>query len=208
MPMLPSGADATNAETSAKTAKTPGRVERIGDAAAQALEYAVGCAFIIAVLLNFANVVGRYVFAHSIIGADEVDVFIMVGMTFLGAAVVTWRHAHLRMDVLARAFPLPVQVFLRIAEIVFFLGFVGSATVESFFYARQMFILGVTSDTAHVPMWIPHGIVATGLCLMTLAVLVRGVLSLRRRGDATRITEIDRIAIEPPEAERSRERSL
>ncbi len=201
MPMLPSGEEAIDAETSAKAVKTRGRVERACDKAARLLEYAVGYAFIAAVLLNFANVVGRYVFAHSIIGADEVDVFIMVGMTFLGAAVVTWRNAHLRMDVLVRAFPLPVRKFLKIAEIVFFLGFVGTATVESFSYARQMFILGVTSDTAHVPMWIPHGVVATGLGLMTLAVLVRGAFSLRRRGIGARMTEIDGIAIELPEIE-------
>lgn len=205
MPMLPSGEKATDAVSAAKAAATPGLAERAGDKAARLLEYAVGYAFIAAVLLNFANVVGRYVFAHSIIGADEVDVFIMVGMTFLGAAVVTWRNAHLRMDVLVRAFPLPVRNFLKIAEIVFFLGFVGTATVESFSYARQMFMLRVTSDTAHVPMWIPHGVVAAGLGLMTLAVLVRGAFSLRRRGTGARMTEIDGIAIELPEIERDGE---
>ena len=59
-------------------------------------------------LLNFTNVLGRYLFGISLLGSDEVQVFIMVGMTFLGAAVVTRRNLHLRMDVLVRFMPAPV----------------------------------------------------------------------------------------------------
>ena len=59
-------------------------------------------AFILAVMLNFTNVVGRYLFGLSLLGSDEVQVFIMVAMTFLGAAVVTRRNQHLRMDVLVQ----------------------------------------------------------------------------------------------------------
>lgn len=64
--------------------------------------------FIVAVLLNFTNVVGRYLFGISLLGSDEVQVFIMVGMTFLGAVVVTQRNQHLRMDVLVGFMPAPV----------------------------------------------------------------------------------------------------
>ena len=73
-------------------------------------------AFILAVLLNFSNVVGRYVFGISLLGSDEVQVFIMVGMTFLGAVVVTRRNQHLRMDVLVQFMPAPIRLALRIAE--------------------------------------------------------------------------------------------
>ena len=66
--------------------------------------------FIVAVLLNFTNVVGRYLFGISLLGSDEVQVFIMVGMTFLGAVVVTRRNQHLRMDVLVGFMPAPVRV--------------------------------------------------------------------------------------------------
>ena len=70
----------------------------------------------LAVLLNFTNVVGRYLFGLSLLGSDEVQVFIMVGMTFLGAAVVTRRNQHLRMDVLVQFMPAWLRLLLRIAE--------------------------------------------------------------------------------------------
>ena len=49
--------------------------------------------------------VGRYLFGLSFLGSDEVQIFIMIGMTFLGAVVVSRRNMHLRMDVLVRYLP-------------------------------------------------------------------------------------------------------
>ena len=60
---------------------------------------------IIELVLAFAFIVGRYLFGLSLLGSDEVQVFIMVAMTFLGAVVVTRRNLHLRMDVLVRFMP-------------------------------------------------------------------------------------------------------
>jgi TRAP-type C4-dicarboxylate transport system permease small subunit len=64
-------------------------IDKAFDRLARAIELILALAFILAVLLNFTNVVGRYLFGLSLLGSDEVQVFIMVGMTFLGAAVVT-----------------------------------------------------------------------------------------------------------------------
>ena len=90
-------------------------IDRVFDRIARIIEVTLALAFIFAVLLNFTNVLGRYLFGISLLGADEVQIFIMIGMTFLGAAVVTRRNLHLRMDVLVRFLPAPVQLVLRVA---------------------------------------------------------------------------------------------
>ena len=66
----------------------------------------------------------------------------MVGMTFLGAVVVTRRNHHLRMDVLVQFMPLPVRVALRIAEQLLLAGAGLFGLTQSYFYARQMFRIG------------------------------------------------------------------
>ena len=76
------------------------------------LERLLGAALIVAVLYNFVNVVGRYVFGQTFISADEVQIYIMVYIAFLGAAVATWRRMHLRMDVLVQRLPRSVQATL------------------------------------------------------------------------------------------------
>ena len=91
-------------------------IDKAFDRIARVIELVLAFAFILAVLLNFANVVGRYLFGISLLGSDEVQVFIMVGMTFLGAVVVTRRNQHLRMDVLVQFMPRRCALALRIAE--------------------------------------------------------------------------------------------
>jgi len=156
------------------------------DRLARIIELVLAFAFIIAVLLNFTNVVGRYAFGLSVLGSDEVQVFIMVAMTFLGAAVVTRRNAHLRMDVLLQFMPEPVRLLLRIAEQVILVLLAGFVLSQSYFYAGQMLRIGRTSDMAGVPMWIPHGAVAVGFALILLIAFWRlaAVSTLRSTGQA------------------------
>ena len=155
-------------------------IDRAIDRIARVIELALALAFILAVLLNFANVVGRYLLGLSLLGSDEVQVFIMVAMTFLGAAVVTRRNLHLRMDVLVRFLPKPVQVGLRIAEQLLLVTLAAFVLMQSYDYAQRMFRIGRTSDMAGVPMWIPHGTVTLGFALV-LIVAVWGAVRMARR---------------------------
>ncbi|WP_068029650.1 TRAP transporter small permease [Rhodoplanes sp. Z2-YC6860] len=159
-------------------------IDKAFDRIARAIELVLACAFILAVLLNFTNVVGRYLFGLSLLGSDEVQVFIMVGATFLGAAVVTWRDQHLRMDVLLQFMPAPVRLMLRIAEQLLLIAIAGFVISQSYFYASQMLLIGRTSDMAGVPMWIPHGAVALGFALILIITAWRLTGIVRRSPNA------------------------
>src|SRR5918996_5051982 len=104
-----------------------------------AIERILALAFIAAVCLNFANVVGRYGFGRSIAAADEIQIYIMVFMAFVGAAVVSWRRQHLRMDVLVRSLPERLQAALRVCEVVLIAAAAGVVLVQSWRYSAQMF---------------------------------------------------------------------
>ena len=143
-------------------------VTRILERLTWGTERVLAYAFIAAVALNFINVVGRYGFGSTILSADELQIFIMVFMTFLGAAVVAWRNQHLRMDVVVNALPAPVRRLIRIAELAVTVILAAFVLWNSSYYAKQMFDIGRVSDMAQVPMWIPHGVVAAGFGLMAL----------------------------------------
>lgn len=143
-------------------------IDRALDRLARIIELVLALAFILAVVLNFTNVIGRYLFGLSLLGSDEVQVFIMVAMTFLGAVVVTRRNEHLRMDVLAKRAPEGVRLVLRIAEQVLLIVLAAFVLSQSYFYAAQMLRIGRTSDMAGVPMWIPHASVTLGFALILM----------------------------------------
>lgn len=152
-------------------------IDRFIDRTARALELTLAVAFIFAVALNFANVVGRYVFGRSILWADEVQIYTMIAFTFLGAVVVTWRRQHLRMDVIANLLPQPMRALLRVLELLLMLTVCGFVLMQAEDYTMRMFDIGRTSDTANIPMWIPHGSLAIGFGLIVLVCgwqLVRG----------------------------------
>jgi C4-dicarboxylate transporter DctQ subunit len=139
------------------------------------IERVLAYALLAAIVLNFANVVGRYGFGRTILGADEVQTYAMVGIAFLGAVVVAWRGEHLRMDVVARALPDRAIGALAILEPALTVALAGFALVQSARYVAEMLRLGVRSPLAQIPMWIPHGLVALGFALIALVALRRAL---------------------------------
>lgn len=148
-------------------------MRRIIDSLARILELTLAVALIGAVLLNFVNVIGRYGFGTTMTIADELQTYIMVWIAFLGAAVVTWRGAHLRMDVIAQRLPLPFQRFLSWIEAALILVLGSLVTWVAWEYVAQMYGLGARSQTAGIPMWLPHSALLVGFALIVLASLLR-----------------------------------
>jgi TRAP-type C4-dicarboxylate transport system permease small subunit len=148
-------------------------VRRAADAVARALELALALALIGAVLLNFVNVIGRYGFGSTMTIADELQTYAMVWIAFLGAAVVTWRGAHLRMDVLAQRLPASLRAILMWVEAGLLVLLGGLVTWVAWQYVAQMYGLDARSQTAGIPMWIPHSALMVGFSLMVVAALLR-----------------------------------
>ena len=133
----------------------------------------LGAALIAAVLLNFVNVVARYGFDHALTGADEFQIYLMVGMAFLGGLVANIQRRHLRMDVLARRFSPGLTRTLVAAEALLTFAVCALLSWISWTYTIRIFKLGSHSPNAHIPMWIPHSTLAIAFTLMTLVELAR-----------------------------------
>jgi len=96
-------------------------------------------------------------------------------MTFVGAVIVSWRHRHLRMDVLLSRLPRPIRTALMGVELCLIVVLTGVLASRSFEYAAQMEILDRRSDLAGLPMWIPHSALFVGFTLIALIALWRAV---------------------------------
>jgi TRAP-type C4-dicarboxylate transport system permease small subunit len=132
----------------------------------------VGALLIASVLLNFANVFGR--FAHApIIGAEEVMAFFMVGIVFLGFPRVMWDGRHIRMDILTNFLP---PVWRRALDA--FIALVSIVTGGIIIYLSTPVILRLAgfnerSQAANVPLWIPQSMIPIGFSLMILVIVAR-----------------------------------
>lgn len=125
------------------------------------------------IVLNFANVIGRYFFHHAIIWAEEMMLFLMIASVFLGAGAITLRGAHIRMDLAVRLMPPRVRIVLDLAAQVTFLFVAVLLIWLGYPVIRQFVAFGQVSEALRLPVAIPHSVIPIGLFIMILAVIAR-----------------------------------
>ena len=133
----------------------------------------LGLILIVAVAINIVNVIGRYIFNSPVEGADEVEIYLMIAIAFFGALVAHINGRHLRMDVLARRFTPGRARAVKMLEALVAVVVCGVVSYASFNYTSRIWRLNSHSENAHIPMWIPHGILTVAFTLMTLVGVVR-----------------------------------
>jgi len=133
------------------------------------LERLLGLIFCGVVLLNFVSAMTRYLGGGAILGADEVQVYAVVWLVFIGAAIVAWRGTHLRMDVFSTRLQGRAAALRHLLECLLALAVCGTMTWVSLRFVLQIHAMEQHSDGAGIPMWIPHSAVLVGFALITLA---------------------------------------
>jgi TRAP-type C4-dicarboxylate transport system permease small subunit len=133
----------------------------------------LGTLILVGVLLNFANVVGRYLFFRPIMWAEEVLVFIMVWCVLLGATIVTWEGRHLRMDAFYNLAPPRARRALNAFTTLVFLGVAIFVLVQSLAVTSLIARNGQRSVVAEIPMAVPYAAIPVSFALIVLFILWR-----------------------------------
>jgi TRAP-type C4-dicarboxylate transport system permease small subunit len=133
----------------------------------------IGALFIIAALINIANVIGRYVFSAPIFWAEEVLVFIVVWSVFLAAISITYQGAHLSMDLVYANLPTRWKRVVNCLIAATFIGCTSFVAVQSFRALTVTLQTRQVSVGAEIPLAIPQSAVLFGFGCMTLAIALR-----------------------------------
>lgn len=161
-----------------QTPKSASVVDRV-------LEWALmllGLGLIAMVCLSVYNVIARYLFNRALLWADEIAVFAMIVVVWLGAVAGAWRSTEIRMDIILNILPEKVrQPLLVVQEIVTAL-LLGWLSWISFTYVARIFQFGMRSDTAGIPTWFVHSAIPVSLGLIAAIAVTRLVRLLRRDG--------------------------
>jgi TRAP-type C4-dicarboxylate transport system permease small subunit len=143
-----------------------------------------GILLICSVVINFANIIGRYFFAVSIPWAEEIMLFLMVGCVFLGTGVVSWSNRQIRMDVIVAMLPTKLR---QAIELLVDLTFIATAILLVIFAWPVIVLLGQfdeRSQAANFPLVIPQAMIPIGLSLIAFLIAVRLISQMRSRGGA------------------------
>jgi TRAP-type C4-dicarboxylate transport system permease small subunit len=142
------------------------------------VRYALGLLLIAMVLLNAAAASARYLFGDGLVGSDELMVFALVWVVFLGAALLEREGRHLNFDLLLKLLPQSGRHVLRAG-----IGLVSALVLavvawQSLAVVERLGALGQVSMAGGVPMAVPHAALLAGLGLAALASLATAVRSM------------------------------
>jgi TRAP-type C4-dicarboxylate transport system permease small subunit len=125
------------------------------------------------VILSYSVVV-RYAFHEATYWQDEASVFLIVGATFLSAAYVQERRGHVGIEAIIEMLPPAVNRIRFLLVDVASLAFCAFFAWKSWALWEEAWVDGqVTSSTWGPPLWIPYGIMAAGMTLLSIQLVVQ-----------------------------------
>ena len=138
-----------------------------------ALRTGIGILLILMVGLNGVNAFGRFVLKETIVGADEILVFSMIWLVFLGAAVAAWHRKHLSIDLFRPRLPKSWQRALLVTHSLLLAAVCAYIAMQSLDVISQLGRIDQRSMAARIPMTVPHAAIAVGLGLAAVFATVR-----------------------------------
>ena len=143
-------------------------------------------ALVLTALVLTYSVVSRYFFRAPTDWQDEASVFMLVGVTFFCTAYVQSYRGHIGIEALAGLLPPGVNaVRLFLVDVISFL-FCLFFSWKSWTLWHEAFVEGqTTTSTFAPPLWIPYGMMAFGMSLLTVQLLLQVVArATNKRGTA------------------------
>ncbi len=155
------------------------------------LRVAAGTMLIASVAINFANIIGRYVFSVSVPWAEETMLFLMIGAVFLAVPPVGWLGRHIRMDVVVSLLPPRARNIFEIFSDLVTIATCVMLSVFAWPVITMLAELDQRSDMANIPLVIPQAVVPIGLLLTALLVAVRLIVLGVRHDDVISAREVE-----------------
>ncbi|WP_036489928.1 TRAP transporter small permease [Nocardioides sp. CF8] len=139
-------------------------------------------ALVLATLIMTYGVSMRYVFSKPTVWQTEVSIYLLVFVTFVGAAYGLKHHAHVGVDLLVELLPLRSQLVVRILTALLALGVAGAVVWTSYATWWEAVEGGFRTSTAlGAPLSVVYAILPVGMLLVIfqyLAFIIEGIEGL------------------------------
>jgi TRAP-type C4-dicarboxylate transport system permease small subunit len=121
-----------------------------------------------------SSVVSRYLFKASTDWQDESAVFLLVGVTFLCAGWVQQQRGHIGIEALTAILPRRVNYLRRVAVDLVSALFCAFFAWKAWKLLHEAWVDGQTTSSSWAPpLWIPYGLMAVGMTLLTLQIVLQ-----------------------------------
>jgi TRAP-type C4-dicarboxylate transport system permease small subunit len=133
----------------------------------------IGSLFLIAIGINFANVIARYFFFQAFYWAEEILIYMTLWGVILSCATTTYQGIHIRMDLFSSLLRPPFRQIVGGFTALLMICASIYVIIQSYQVVGLFWRSGEVSISANVPLTIPHIAVPIAFALMALATIVR-----------------------------------
>lgn len=140
----------------------------------------LGTLILFGVVINFSNVVARYVFFSPLVWAEAIITFGLIWCVFLGVVLVTWDERHLRIDIVSLAAPTWFRTTAKVAEMICMLFMASLIATQSFQVTMMMIRNDQRTAVEDLPLSVPHSALMVGFVLIAIVALSKIAVMARR----------------------------
>ncbi|MCC8190817.1 MAG: TRAP transporter small permease [Planctomycetes bacterium] len=131
-------------------------------------------------VMNFANVVSRYLFASSISAAEELTLMAFIWVSMFGIAAAYRRGAHLGMGLIAEYLPSRHYAWFSLFSTACSLGLIGVLFFYGLRLIEDQIALKATTPALALPAWLESAAIPVGCVFMIIRILQFGIGEFRR----------------------------
>lgn len=135
---------------------------------------------LIMALVNFSNVIGRFVFKHSFPWADELTLMLFLWATMMGAAIAFKRGGHFNMGLLSESGGRARRIVLAVIILIFNVLFSALVLVMGIKMVINQVSFNGILPTLHIPQMYQGLAVPVGAFCMIIRSIEGFALTLRK----------------------------
>lgn len=133
------------------------------------------------VIVVFAQVLIRYVLDNPLAWSEELARYILVWLTFLGAAYAMSKNAHVGVEVFVKLFPVAIQKAILIVATLTSLFFFGIMIYQGYLFTIRT--MAQTSPVLHLPMGGIYSVIPLSGIIISINLIYNTIQDLKKEGD-------------------------
>lgn len=133
----------------------------------------IGIMLLIMSLLAFVQVLTRYVFFYSIVWSEEVTRYLMIWMTFIGAALAVSKQDHINIDIFTSFFKINTGLDFKVVLNVVIFIFSLACSYYGALLILKTYAMGQMTEATRVPMYLIYSVMELSILLMAFHSFVR-----------------------------------
>jgi TRAP-type C4-dicarboxylate transport system permease small subunit len=123
-------------------------------------------------LIVFWGVIMRYVFNHPQVWVDPSSIYMMIGLTFIGASYAMQKEKHVRVDVIIGLFNKRQQMIIQIVTYLIALVYTLILGILAFNMAYGSFLVDRRDATViETPLFIPQSSIPIGCAFLLISII-------------------------------------